>query len=114
MINTKALTEMSTEEVKVLANFLTNSVTVTETGLTKTKILSMTESEIEEQGEEFLECVEGGLLDNYLTTDKNGNLKIYQERYVNCWTSGYYLIEGRDEAIWDYWEKYIDIQTEEE
>ena len=114
MINKETLKVMSTEEVKALANFLTNSATVTETGLTKTKILSMTESEIEEQGEEFLECVEGGLLDNYLTTDKNGNLKIYQERYVNCWTSGYYLIEGSDEAIWDYWETYIDTYREEE
>ena len=113
MINTNVFNGMSVSEIKSLANFLTNSVTVTETGLTKTKILSMTESEIEEQGEEFLECVEGGLLDNYLTTDKNGNLKIYQERYVNCWTSGYYLIEGNDEAIWDYWEKYIDTYTEE-
>lgn len=37
MINKETLKAMSTEEVKALANFLTNSVTVTETGLTKQK-----------------------------------------------------------------------------
>lgn len=114
MINTNVFNGMSVSEIKSLANFLTNSTTMTDNGLLKTKILSISEEEIEADGEEIIECVEGTVIDNLMTVDKNGNLRIYQERYVNCWTSGYWLIEGDNADIEEYWNTYIDVYNDEE
>lgn len=84
--------------------------------MTKTKIYSFDERDLTEKyNEEILDIVEGTLIDNYFTFNSDGKYFIYQECYINCWTSGYYMYEF-DNAIeaWDFWDVNIRINVEEE
>ena len=114
MINTQVQKEISIDDLMFLNNLLTCDTTeMTDSGLKKTKIAALSESDLQEAGEEIIEYVEGGLIDNYITIDINGKMRIYQERYATCWSSGYTMIEGDPAKLWDYWYTYIDNTIDE-
>lgn len=51
---------------------------------------------LHQNGADVIDSFDGCLLDNLLCTTKhNGTMAIY-ERYINCWTSGYYIEYSKD------------------
>lgn len=71
-------------------------------------------SDFEVCHEEVIEVVEGTLADNYLTLDEDGQYHIYQVYALNEWSSGHiHITSDNDDDVWNYWYKYIDINTYE-
>lgn len=83
--------------------------------MTKTKIYSFDYDEFEKYHEEVLDCVEGCLIDNYITVNDDGKYFVYQECALNEWSSGYYMYEfdNANEA-WDFWYDNVWYDNEEE
>lgn len=56
---------------------------------------------LHQNGADIIDCFDGCLLDNLLCVTKNGGTMAIYERYINCWTSGYYIeyTKDKEEAI---------------
>ena len=54
-------------------------------------------------GEELIDVIECSLIDHVLT-NAEGLLVVYQETYLNCWTSCYTRITGDNAEVQNYWE----------
>lgn len=84
--------------------------------MTKTKIYSFDDSDFSEKyNEEILDCVEGSLIDNYITVNSDGKYFVYQECFETSWSSGYWMYEfdNANEA-WDFWYENICVNDEVE
>ena len=72
-----------------------------------------TESDLIEMGMEILDVSEGALIDSVICEDRDGNIHIYAEKALNCWSSGLVEIceDMTDSEKWDYW--YDNFAVEE-
>lgn len=69
------------------------------------------------QNAEFnvLDCVEGTLADSCICEDDNGNVVIFAEKALNCWTSVLIPIMKETAAeTWRYWEENFEESEETE
>jgi hypothetical protein len=57
----------------------------------------------------IIDCFEGCLLDNLLCYTKHGGIMAIYERYINCWTSGYYIEFTKDKSEADMIYRDFDI-----
>lgn len=63
----------------------------------------------EKYGEYVLDCVEGNLLDNYITENGEGTHFVYIERVITTWTSGWWMYEFNNvNEAWDFWYGFLD------
>lgn len=51
---------------------------------------------LHQNGANIIDEIEGCLLDNLLCYTKHGATMAIYERYINCWTSGYYIEISKD------------------
>lgn len=84
--------------------------------MTKTKICSFNERDfLEKYNEEILDFVEGTLIDNYITVNDDGKYFVYQECYLNEWSSGYYMYEfDNAKEAFDFWYENVWYDNEDQ
>lgn len=63
-------------------------------------------------GMEILDVSEGTLIDNVICEDNDGNIHIYAEKPLNCWSSGLVEIceDMTDSEKWDYWYEHFAVE----
>lgn len=79
----------------------------------KQKIQSFPAEDFPLYGEEIIDGEDGCLIDHYITIDTGSQYHVYQETYLNCWSSYWTRISGTEAEIWDYWYDLVErIQQE--
>lgn len=78
------------------------------------KIQSFPAEDFPLYGEEIVEGEDGTLIDHYITVDRYGQYHVYQETYLNCWSSCWLRLSGTEEEMWDYWYKFIERGEQDE
>lgn len=78
------------------------------------------ETWVKQNNGEYIDCIEGCLLDNYVIACKRGTAFIY-EKYLNCWSSTYYCYFVPENAsketlngCWDEFEQLREQIEQEE
>lgn len=71
-----------------------------------------TETEILAAGYEVVDVCEGCLINNLLCVSSDGEVRIFAEKPLNCWSSALELLPYRGNAAYDYW--YENFATDEE
>ena len=74
---------------------------------------------IKENDLEYVDVIEGCLVDNYLISCKNG-LAMLKEHYLNSWTSDYILSFARYgdkeavDKVWNAWDEFQEFYENQE
>ena len=70
-------------------------------------------TDIETAGMEVLDSAEGCLINPMICEDSDGNVIIFAEKALNCWTSVFVpIVKGSNAETWDYWyENFAETET---
>ena len=71
-------------------------------------------SKINEAAIETFDCREGVLVDSYIAADEAGEVFIAFETPETAWCSGYTVLTGPEDELWDAWNKFTERYDEEE